>query len=258
MQRTETKIDTSKLPSSIAGFVEGAKVYNSNCSETAQTYFIDGKDVFYLKVRKNGELLREHKMTSFLHGRGFAPKPVLYESDTVNDYLLTEALPGEDGISGGHLEAPKKLAAVFGESLRELHSLTFDGCPYRERTSEMLKEADDKLAAGPGDIKLIPEGKLKAHKKAREMRHIAIDDVVLHGDYCLPNIIMDKYHLRGFVDLGYGGIGDRHYDLFWGIWTLYYNLGTDSYRDTFLDAYGRKDLDRDRLELFRLISGLTG
>jgi kanamycin kinase len=53
------------------------------------------------------------------------------------------------------------------------------------------------------------------------------------------------------------GVGDRHYDLFWGIWTLNYNLKTDKYKDIFLDAYGRSLIDFDRLELCRLLAGLT-
>ncbi|MDQ7798546.1 MAG: aminoglycoside 3'-phosphotransferase [Candidatus Edwardsbacteria bacterium] len=258
MQRTKTRIDISKIPSSIAGLIGDARIYNSSCSETAKTFLIEGKDNFYLKIRRKGELLREYQMTSFLYRHGFASRPVVHETDGDNDYLLTEALAGEDGISGGHLEDPRKLAGVFGESLRELHSLSMTGCPYNGRTAEMLQEIEDKIPAGPGDTAILAEGKAKAVKKLHDMKRIAMDDAVLHGDYCLPNIIMEKYHLRGFVDLGYGGIGDRHYDIFWGIWTLNYNLRTNSCRDIFLDAYGRRDLDRDRLELCRLIAGLTG
>jgi len=258
MQRIETKIDLGILPPNIAGLVGEAKVYNSSCSETAKTYHIEGEDVFYLKIRRKGELLREYELSAFLHRQGFAPRPVIYESDGDNDYLLTEALPGEDGISGGHLDDPRKLAAVFGESLRELHSLPLNGCPYNNRTIEMLKEIDEKISVGPGDTAILAEEKTRAFKKMTGMKHIAVDDVVLHGDYCLPNIVMENYRLKGFVDLGYGGIGDRHYDIFWGIWTLNYNLRTDLYRDIFLDAYGRRDLDMDRLELCRLIAGLTG
>jgi len=77
------------------------------------------------------------------------------------------------------------------------------------------------------------------------------------GDYCLPNIIMDNFAFKGFIDVGYGGVGDRHYDLYWGIWTLQYNLKTDKYRDIFLDAYGRKLIDEDGLKYFTKLIQLT-
>ncbi|OBZ07578.1 hypothetical protein A8L34_25945 [Bacillus sp. FJAT-27264] len=73
----------------------------------------------------------------------------------------------------------------------------------------------------------------------------------------MPNIIMDHFSLNGFIDLGYGGVGDRHYDLYWGIWTLNYNLKTDQYRDLFLDAYGRSDIVEEGLKYFTELVRLT-
>lgn len=90
-----------------------------------------------------------------------------------------------------------------------------------------------------------------------EYNYSAIDNVIIHGDYCLPNIIMDNFSFKGFIDLGYGGVGDRHYDIYWGIWTLNYNLKTDNYRDIFLDAYGRNDINDDGLNYFTKLIKLT-
>ena len=33
------------------------------------------------------------------------------------------------------------------------------------------------------------------------------------------------------LDLGAAGRGDRHFDLFWGRWSLQYNLKTDRHRE---------------------------
>ena len=74
------------------------------------------------------------------------------------------------------------------------------------------------------------------------------NDTLIHGDYCLPNLLFDGWRFSGFIDLGSGGVGDRHIDLFWGAWTLFYNLKTDAYRDRFFDAYGRDRIDFDRLK----------
>lgn len=76
-------------------------------------------------------------------------------------------------------------------------------------------------------------------------------DTLLHGDYCLPNIMLDDWRFSGFIDLGNGGVGDRHVDLFWGIWSLQFNLKTDRYRDRFLDVYG---LEMVNEEMFPIIS----
>ena len=257
MQKTEIRFDSAALPSILIPYVQGAKIFDSSCSGTAQTLYLKGSVRAYLKINQPGKLLRECKLTNFFHEHGLAPKVLAYVSENDRDYLLTEALDGEDGISGMHLKNPKKLAGVFGESLCLIHNLPRDGCPYQQRTSEMLQEATANASRNNGDLNLIPEGVPKAYEMLLSLKSAAIDDVVLHGDYCLPNIIMQNYKLTGFVDLGTGGFGDRHYDLFWGIWTLQYNLKTDKYKDVFLDAYGRGYLDEDHLELCRLLAGLT-
>ena len=60
-------------------------------------------------------------------------------------------------------------------------------------------------------------------------------------------MILDNWRLSGYIDLGGAGVGDRHIDLFWGSWTLNFNLGTDIYRERFFDAYGRDLIDKDKL-----------
>ena len=77
-------------------------------------------------------------MTKFLHGHHVAPRVIAYESGPDGDDLLTEAVSGEDGTSARHLGNPGKLAGVFGEYLNLLHSLPPGGCPYANRTHELL------------------------------------------------------------------------------------------------------------------------
>lgn len=233
MNRTEVSLDIGTVPSPIREYLVNAKIYDSSCSEDARTLLVEGKVRAYLKISKRGSLGREEKMTSFLSRYQIAPKAIAYESDVENDFLLTEAVSGEDGTARIHIDYPKKLAAAFGENLRMLHSLSTEGCPFQNRTAEMLNETSH----GKDDM-------------FADLRKAAVDDVVIHGDYCLPNMIMDDFTFKAFIDLGNGGIGDRHYDIYWGLWTLGFNFKTSAYNDIFLDAYGRNDIDTDRLKLF--------
>ena len=77
------------------------------------------------------------------------------------------------------------------------------------------------------------------------------NDTLIHGDYCLPNVMLDDWHFSAFIDVGNGGVGDRHIDLYWGLWTLQRNLNTTLYHDRFLDAYGR---DKIEPEILRAIA----
>lgn len=242
MKRMEVFLDIESIPLTIRQYLKGATFYDNSCSANATTLSVFGDERAFLKISKRGSLECEYKMTTFLHKHNVAPNALAYESDLDHDYLLMEAVSGEDGTAERHIENPSKLAWVFGEYLKMLHSLPTQDCPYGNKTNELLHVAQTKGT----DLRIL-----------NQFNYSAIDNVVIHGDYCLPNIIMDNFSFRGFIDLGYGGVGDRHYDIYWGIWTLQFNLKTDRYRHLFLDAYGRNDIDDDGLNYFTNLITLT-
>lgn len=86
-----------------------------------------------------------------------------------------------------------------------------------------------------------------------ESGHLLRADTLLHGDYCLPNIILNNWSFSGFIDLDSGGVGDRHVDIFWAVWTLVFNLKTNRFYHRFLDAYGREKVDEHLLRVIAAI-----
>lgn len=82
-------------------------------------------------------------------------------------------------------------------------------------------------------------------RKAEQKDAAAV--ALLHGDYCLPNILLDDWKFSGFIDLGGSGVGDRHIDIFWGVWTLFFNLKSNAYYERFLDTYGREAVEPEIL-----------
>ncbi|MGH7765611.1 MAG: phosphotransferase [Candidatus Dormibacteraceae bacterium] len=48
-------------------------------------------------------------------------------------------------------------------------------------------------------------------------------NVLVHGDYCLPNVLIDAGELSAVVDVGRCGLGNPADDLAAGVWTLQYN-----------------------------------
>ena len=241
MARIKVSLDPGTVPEAIQPYLKRANVYD-NSGHAAKTYLLEGESRAFLKISPKGSLERECKMAEFLHRYKMAPKVIAYASDGDNDFLLTEAVPGEDGTTPRHLEQPERLARVFGESLRMLHSLPTEGCPYSNRTEEMRQDAVKRGI----DLSVLGE-----------FSYTPEDRVLIHGDYCLPNIILEQFSLQGFIDLSNGGIGDRHYDLYWGMWTLNYNLKTTRYHGVFLDAYGRSDVDEEGLAYFTKMIQLT-
>ena len=75
------------------------------------------------------------------------------------------------------------------------------------------------------------------------------EDTFIHGDFCLPNVMIDGGEFSSFIDVGLAGVGDRHIDIYWVLWSLNYNLGTDEYTDYFLEQYGRENVDMNILKI---------
>ena len=245
------------IPVQLRALFDSSVVEDRSYSSTAKTYQLtrDGRALF-VKLAKRELLERERLMSEFLHRHGLAPEVVDFGSFGDDAYLVTAALPGRDGIADEQLSEPRRLAKVFGEALRRLHELPADGCPVGNRDSELRNLAEASLEARDYDVSHIPEPLEEAAAKLH--RQTPQDSqVVLHGDYCLPNIILDGFRLTGFVDLGNGGLGGRHYDLYWGVFTLEYNLKSSAYKDLFLDAYGRSLIVPELLDYNRIVSGLT-
>ena len=49
------------------------------------------------------------------------------------------------------------------------------------------------------------------------------------------------------------GVGDKHIDLYWCLWSLNYNLKTDKYTDFFLKQYGKEKVDMELLKLVKKV-----
>jgi aminoglycoside phosphotransferase len=103
------------------------------------------------------------------------------------------------------------VARFLGEVLRDIHAVDAAGCPFGE----------------PG----------KGH-------------VLIHGDYCLPNVLVEDGRLSALIDLGGAGLGNPEDDLAAGVWTLQYNFGPGLARD-FLDAYGWPPMSDRAIERLR-------
>lgn len=242
-----------QIPQDIQCFISEADIYDSSCSPEAKVYFIDKGNGYYLKCSGKGMLEKECKMTGYFYAKGLGAEVLNYISDD-NDWLLTTAVMGEDGTHGAYLMEPKQLCDTIASELRKLHETDYTDCPVMDRTAEYLAFSEKNYRTGNYDKSLFPDS--FGYRSANEAYDVLTkgkdalqSKVLLHGDYCLPNIILENWKLSGFIDVGCGGVGDRHIDIFWGIWTLWFNLKTNRYCERFLDAYGRDKADREILRI---------
>jgi kanamycin kinase len=253
MKNTPVTIDINELPSELHGFIDNAKLFDSSCSPNARVTFIDKGNGYFLKTAAKGSLKKEAEMTKYFHKKGLSAAVLAYISDK-KDYLLTEKIQGEDCTTAKYLEQPERLCDTIAERLAILHSLDFSDCPIQNHTEDYISRAKRNYQNGFYNRELFPdnwgyESAEKAIEFINKKAHLLQSDTLLHGDYCLPNIILNDWNYSGFIDLDSGGVGDKNLDIFWGIWTLFFNLKTNKYRERFIDAYGRENVDEERLRV---------
>lgn len=251
MKRTLITPDLGSIPEEFHSFFKDTPVYDSSCSPEARVLFIDKDGGYFLKSAPAGSLRNEAILDEYFHKKGLSSAVLAYRS-LERDWLLTERVRGEDCTLGQYLDDPKRLCDTTAILLRALHETDAADCPVQNRMETYLATAARNYQNGLYDASLFPDGvgfscADEAWRTLEESKRLFEQNTLLHGDYCLPNILLDDWRFSGFIDLGNGGVGDRHVDLFWGAWTLRFNLKTDAYRKRFFDAYGRDKIDPARL-----------
>ena len=241
------------LPEEIRAIGRGAEVYDSSCSPEARVYFIDRDGGYYLKVGTANSLRREAEMTAYFYKKGLGTEILSYVSGE-KDIMLSRAVAGLDCTSDIYLAEPKRLCDLLAERLRMLHELDASDCPVKDRVGEYIALAEANYHADSYNKEHFPDSfgfrsGEEAYAFLQNGKHLLGNECLIHGDYCLPNVMLDDWKFSGFIDLGAAGMGDRHIDLFWGRWTLEFNLHTDEYGERFLDAYGRDKVDEEKLRV---------
>ena len=256
------KIETvkdAKFPPEIQKWIT-SEVYSQN-GMNAETFF--SGDVF-IKTAPAGGLAVEAEMTRWFYKNGLGAEVLDYVT-AEKDYLVTRRVPGEDGTTPRVLAQPEKLAREHGKFLRRLHDTEFPEPPQCGITRRYIDEALETYRKNPPTDEAVTKcagyfgitTAAQAAETVEKYRTLECEDVVIHGDFCLPNVLYDEnINPTGFVDLGGSGRGDRHFDLFWGVWSLGYNLLTNDYAEIFLESYGRDVISQERLELMAAVSAL--
>ena len=157
-------------------------------------------DKFILKVSNDvNRLQNEYYKDEWLHKYIDSPKPITFIADKDKAYYLREYLIGDNLCSDTYLNNPLLLVDLLVEAINILHNTKVIGDDY-----------------------IIDSGY----------------NTLIHGDFCLPNILVKGKEIIGFIDLGDAGIGDPWRDYAWCIWSLEYNLKTKAYTTILLEKLG--------------------
>ena len=257
MKKTKIEIDINCFPLEIRCLCKDANIYNSSSSANAKVYYLDTG--YYIKVAEVNSLNTEACMNRFFYKIGMGVEVIAYISRD-NDYLVTKSVTGEDLT---HLVSdPEQLCSILASSLKKLHSKSFYGVQTSPSFNRYIEIASCDFNELTYDSSYCTKrydigSKEKAWAIIQSNKNVLIADTLIHGDACLPNIIQFNGNFISFIDCNMSGLGDKHIDLYWAIWSLNYNLKTDAYTDLFLDLYGREKISETILYLIAAFESLV-
>jgi len=185
--------------------------------------------------------------------------------------LVTSTVPG---VSADRLSASALWQAwpSITATMRQLHSLPAEDCPFVRGVTEMFADAEDVVGRGavnpqflPIEIRDQPAVDVLTNldsERQQRLREEEVDLVVCHGDLCLPNVLIDPvtHRVSGFIDLGRLGRADRYADVALllansrGTW-LDESQATAA-DDLFADLYGIT-FDHARMQFYLCLDALT-
>lgn len=249
MNKRKINVNINDFPKQIRYLFERVNVYDSSCHSNAKVYYIDNG--YYIKVDELNSLQKEFEMNYLFHKIGLGVEVIHYISSDL-DYLVTRSAMGSDLTYS--LNQPEMLCEILANSLKELHSKQIDGFPLSSRHQRYFESYNDNFEHGYYDESvLVNRYMIHSKEDAVNIVNENIDllnaDTLIHGDACLPNIIQNNGEFSCFIDFNMSGIGDKHIDIYWAIWSLQFNLNTDKYTDLFLDLYGIEKINENVLKL---------
>ena len=175
-----------------------------------------------LKVQEaDEEAESEYLMMEWLRGRLPVPEVLCREKQDEKSWLLMSRAEGKMSCSEEYLSDPERLVNVLAKGLKMLWSVDISGCPCRFDLDKKLEMAAYNVEHGLVDVDNVEpttfgEGGFRdpAHllRWLKENRP-GEEYVLVHGDYCLPNIFAKGDEVSAFIDLGKTGIADKWQDI---------------------------------------------
>ena len=220
---------------------------------------------YCIKFSENS--LEEEKILLNLFNRyGLTSRVIDYIRDS-EDILITESIDYPLALES--ISDYIELAKFMGKTLRNFHDIKWE----KELTQEEQKvlenhgkriitnslehsEGLEYMAAYQEDYDYN-----RMLEYIRENKEDYQLDVIIHGDFNPRNVFAYKGNFMGFIDVTDAGYGDRHYDIFWTMWTIALYSGILANKEkvqecerNFLESYGYDMINEKRLTLSKKLN----
>ncbi len=252
--------------------MSGAGVWKAQKAPSGTHYSRDiAPDTVFLKVAQASRdpdpgfsVRAEAEKLAWMHSRGVRVAEVItYLEQDGLEYLVTTAVPGVDAAQPWASDDIPAVVDALADALRGLHAVPIGSCPFDQRAERKIDQARQRLERGLVDEDDFDDERQGTTARALYDQLLALrpdheDLVFCHGDYCLPNVLLERIGLSfraGFIDVGRAGVADRWQDLALMTRSLEsedLNPRLNSLSERFLERYGVEP-DPAKIEFYRLL-----
>lgn len=175
-------------------------------------------DDMVLKIEEGSASVDQQvQMIQWLEGKVPVPKVLAYEVEDGKSYLLMSRISGAMSCETYYLEHPQELLEALASGLKMLWEVDVQECPCIRDVDAVLKEArirveNDCVDVDDAEPTTFGKDGFESPKHLLEWlenHRPSFEPVLSHGDYCLPNVFLENGQIKGFIDLGKTGVGDK-------------------------------------------------
>lgn len=198
-------------------------------------------------LSNRNDLSEEYKRIKWLQKKFLVPKLYYYKESNNVKYLLMQKL---DGISAHKCDA---FAFKIGQSLKQFHNISIDGCEFKQNCVEVLKKnALDNIEIIYPQVKESYPDMTKQDLINFLEENVPKDKVLVHGDYSLPNVLIDEEGNIGVIDLGDVSISSKYFDFFYIKKSFIRNRKQEKLAD-FFNGYGIDELNEKYMKWVEIV-----
>lgn len=253
-------------PRQTRGFYAHSRFYENTIGREGCRLFRivrPGGDCMFLKYGPPGraeELNNEVSRCAWAWDKLPTPRVVDFTRSPSGAYFLMTEMPGLPSHLCGRPAV--EVARMLFQGLERLASVPVEGCPFDMRLESRLRAAEERIRDGRVDASDFEgehlgksPGELFEELVRRKPREQTLR--VCHGDYCLPNVVIDPLGGIGFIDLGRLGVCDPAQDIALCARSLRHNFPENpEVARGFLDACGIHPDQMDRIRYYELLDEL--
>lgn len=254
--KTDIEVDIKEL-------IKDSEIYNIIDKNELKELNLGRSDtkVFKTKLKSNyqevilkiqytenkNNLKEEYERLKWIEGKLNTPKAYYYNEKDNIKYLIMEYKKGAPSFKFDDI------GYQLGKALKQIHQVNIENCPFNKYSPEqLLSNFLDKLDSIYPEIQDNYKDETKETIIEFMKENIPIDKVLTHGDYSMPNILINAGEIS-FIDLGELGISTKYLDIYYLMKSLKINKKEEIFEE-FLKGYGIDKINNNYIKWMDLIN----